>query len=86
MVKMVKIRLKIKVASFRVCVCCGDSLVCRVAAGVSSRFFFDSLLCVSFFFIRLCIQQQCPPSDLSFNFDANKQQRQLIAELENKNR
>ncbi|XP_070776959.1 dystrobrevin, beta b isoform X1 [Enoplosus armatus] len=28
----------------------------------------------------------CPPSDLSFNFDANKQQRQLIAELENKNR
>ncbi|KAM9466754.1 dystrobrevin, beta b isoform 1-T1 [Clarias gariepinus] len=29
---------------------------------------------------------QCPPSDLSFNFDANKQQRQLIAELENKNR
>ncbi|KAE8290187.1 Dystrobrevin beta [Larimichthys crocea] len=30
--------------------------------------------------------QQCPPSDLSFNFDANKQQRQLIAELENKNR
>lgn len=32
------------------------------------------------------VQQQCPPSDLSFNFDANKQQRQLIAELENKNR
>lgn len=31
-------------------------------------------------------QQQCPPTDLSFNFDANKQQRQLIAELENKNR
>uniref|UniRef100_H3DPP2 Dystrobrevin n=1 Tax=Tetraodon nigroviridis TaxID=99883 RepID=H3DPP2_TETNG len=30
--------------------------------------------------------KQCPPSDLSFNFDANKQQRQLIAELENKNR
>ncbi|MEQ2263568.1 hypothetical protein XENORESO_009771, partial [Xenotaenia resolanae] len=30
--------------------------------------------------------QQCPPTDLSFNFDANKQQRQLIAELENKNR
>ncbi|KAF7201402.1 transcript variant X6, partial [Nothobranchius furzeri] len=30
--------------------------------------------------------QQCPPSDLGFNFDANKQQRQLIAELENKNR
>uniref|UniRef100_A0A8C1IQJ2 Dystrobrevin, beta b n=1 Tax=Cyprinus carpio TaxID=7962 RepID=A0A8C1IQJ2_CYPCA len=29
---------------------------------------------------------QCPPADLSFNFDANKQQRQLIAELENKNR
>ncbi|MCI4382744.1 hypothetical protein PGIGA_G00018300 [Pangasianodon gigas] len=29
---------------------------------------------------------QCPPTDLSFNFDANKQQRQLIAELENKNR
>ncbi|XP_022528623.1 dystrobrevin, beta b isoform X3 [Astyanax mexicanus] len=28
----------------------------------------------------------CPPTDLSFNFDANKQQRQLIAELENKNR
>uniref|UniRef100_A0A671Z2Q1 Dystrobrevin n=1 Tax=Sparus aurata TaxID=8175 RepID=A0A671Z2Q1_SPAAU len=28
----------------------------------------------------------CPPSDLGFNFDANKQQRQLIAELENKNR
>uniref|UniRef100_A0A8P0T1A8 ZZ-type domain-containing protein n=2 Tax=Canis lupus familiaris TaxID=9615 RepID=A0A8P0T1A8_CANLF len=27
-----------------------------------------------------------PPADLSFNFDANKQQRQLIAELENKNR
>ncbi|XP_077345242.1 dystrobrevin beta isoform X4 [Lithobates pipiens] len=27
-----------------------------------------------------------PPTDLSFNFDANKQQRQLIAELENKNR
>uniref|UniRef100_A0A3Q4H1H4 Dystrobrevin, beta b n=2 Tax=Pseudocrenilabrinae TaxID=318546 RepID=A0A3Q4H1H4_NEOBR len=26
------------------------------------------------------------PHDLSFNFDANKQQRQLIAELENKNR
>ncbi|KAK1793537.1 hypothetical protein P4O66_011906 [Electrophorus voltai] len=30
--------------------------------------------------------QQSPPTDLSFNFDANKQQRQLIAELENKNR
>uniref|UniRef100_A0A8C9TEK2 Dystrobrevin n=1 Tax=Scleropages formosus TaxID=113540 RepID=A0A8C9TEK2_SCLFO len=29
---------------------------------------------------------QRPPTDLSFNFDANKQQRQLIAELENKNR
>ncbi|XP_053781375.1 dystrobrevin beta isoform X4 [Desmodus rotundus] len=27
-----------------------------------------------------------PATDLSFNFDANKQQRQLIAELENKNR
>uniref|UniRef100_A0A0P6JUM0 Dystrobrevin n=1 Tax=Heterocephalus glaber TaxID=10181 RepID=A0A0P6JUM0_HETGA len=27
-----------------------------------------------------------PPTDVSFNFDANKQQRQLIAELENKNR
>ncbi|XP_036079874.1 dystrobrevin beta isoform X2 [Rousettus aegyptiacus] len=27
-----------------------------------------------------------PPTDLSFTFDANKQQRQLIAELENKNR
>uniref|UniRef100_A0A3B3Y499 Dystrobrevin n=1 Tax=Poecilia mexicana TaxID=48701 RepID=A0A3B3Y499_9TELE len=32
------------------------------------------------------LQQQCPPTDLTFNFDANKQQRQLIAELENKNR
>ncbi|KAJ0008577.1 hypothetical protein NQD34_015992 [Periophthalmus magnuspinnatus] len=32
------------------------------------------------------LQQQCPPTDLGFNFDANKQQRQLIAELENKNR
>lgn len=85
MVKMVKIRLKIKFALFRVYVCCGDSLVCRVAAGVFSHFS-DLLLCVSFFFIRLCLQQQCPPSDLSFNFDANKQQRQLIAELENKNR
>lgn len=30
--------------------------------------------------------QPRPPTDLSFNFDANKQQRQLIAELENKNR
>uniref|UniRef100_W5NHN3 Dystrobrevin n=1 Tax=Lepisosteus oculatus TaxID=7918 RepID=W5NHN3_LEPOC len=29
---------------------------------------------------------QRPPTDLGFNFDANKQQRQLIAELENKNR
>uniref|UniRef100_A0A3B3SXD8 Dystrobrevin n=1 Tax=Paramormyrops kingsleyae TaxID=1676925 RepID=A0A3B3SXD8_9TELE len=29
---------------------------------------------------------QRPPTDLTFNFDANKQQRQLIAELENKNR
>ncbi|XP_056342408.1 dystrobrevin beta isoform X3 [Oenanthe melanoleuca] len=27
-----------------------------------------------------------PPGDLGFSFDANKQQRQLIAELENKNR
>ncbi|XP_035755037.1 dystrobrevin beta isoform X7 [Egretta garzetta] len=27
-----------------------------------------------------------PPTDLAFSFDANKQQRQLIAELENKNR
>ncbi|NXH40797.1 DTNB protein, partial [Dicaeum eximium] len=27
-----------------------------------------------------------PPADLGFTFDANKQQRQLIAELENKNR
>ncbi|MEE6473521.1 hypothetical protein FKM82_010059 [Ascaphus truei] len=27
-----------------------------------------------------------PPTELSFNFDANKQQRQLIAELESKNR
>uniref|UniRef100_A0A8C5PML3 Dystrobrevin beta n=2 Tax=Leptobrachium leishanense TaxID=445787 RepID=A0A8C5PML3_9ANUR len=27
-----------------------------------------------------------PPTELSFNFDANKQQRQLITELENKNR
>uniref|UniRef100_A0A8C0X8C9 Dystrobrevin beta n=1 Tax=Castor canadensis TaxID=51338 RepID=A0A8C0X8C9_CASCN len=27
-----------------------------------------------------------PPTDMGFNFDANKQQRQLIAELENKNR
>uniref|UniRef100_G3PBS9 Dystrobrevin, beta b n=1 Tax=Gasterosteus aculeatus aculeatus TaxID=481459 RepID=G3PBS9_GASAC len=32
------------------------------------------------------LAQQCPPTDLGFNFDANKQQRQLIAELENKNR
>ncbi|XP_026527241.1 dystrobrevin beta-like [Notechis scutatus] len=30
--------------------------------------------------------QTRPPIDLGFNFDANKQQRQLIAELENKNR
>ncbi|KAG8539053.1 hypothetical protein GDO81_021546 [Engystomops pustulosus] len=30
--------------------------------------------------------QPRPPTELSFNFDANKQQRQLIAELENKNR
>lgn len=39
-------------------------------------------------FIERCfvLQQQCPPTDLGFNFDANKQQRQLIAELENKNR
>ncbi|XP_039604719.1 dystrobrevin, beta b isoform X5 [Polypterus senegalus] len=29
---------------------------------------------------------QRPQADLGFNFDANKQQRQLIAELENKNR
>ncbi|XP_041109359.1 dystrobrevin beta-like isoform X2 [Polyodon spathula] len=29
---------------------------------------------------------QHPPTDLGFNFDVNKQQRQLIAELENKNR
>ncbi|XP_033874091.1 dystrobrevin, beta b isoform X1 [Acipenser ruthenus] len=29
---------------------------------------------------------QRPPTDLGFNFDVNKQQRQLIAELENKNR
>ncbi|CAL8293103.1 unnamed protein product [Arctogadus glacialis] len=36
--------------------------------------------------ITLVFQQQCPPTDLSFNFDANKQQRQLIAELEHKNR
>uniref|UniRef100_A0A8D0CZA9 Dystrobrevin n=1 Tax=Sander lucioperca TaxID=283035 RepID=A0A8D0CZA9_SANLU len=35
---------------------------------------------------RLAAEQQCPPTDLGFNFDANKQQRQLIAELENKNR
>ncbi|XP_063278481.1 dystrobrevin beta [Prinia subflava] len=27
-----------------------------------------------------------PPADLAFSFDANRQQRQLIAELENKNR
>ncbi|RMB94075.1 hypothetical protein DUI87_29528 [Hirundo rustica rustica] len=27
-----------------------------------------------------------PPADLAFSFDANKQQRQLIAELESKNR
>uniref|UniRef100_A0A8C9V0M1 Dystrobrevin n=1 Tax=Scleropages formosus TaxID=113540 RepID=A0A8C9V0M1_SCLFO len=32
------------------------------------------------------VSSQRPPTDLSFNFDANKQQRQLIAELENKNR
>ncbi|GAB5569999.1 dystrobrevin beta isoform X7 [Prionailurus iriomotensis] len=32
------------------------------------------------------VTQTRPPTDLSFNFDANKQQRQLIAELENKNR
>lgn len=38
------------------------------------------------FFFFVIVQQQCPPSDLGFNFDANKQQRQLIAELENKNR
>ncbi|KFV77122.1 Dystrobrevin beta, partial [Dryobates pubescens] len=30
--------------------------------------------------------QPRPPTDLGFSFDANKQQRQLIAELENKNR
>ncbi|XP_065538096.1 dystrobrevin beta isoform X5 [Lathamus discolor] len=30
--------------------------------------------------------QPRPPADLGFSFDANKQQRQLIAELENKNR
>ncbi|MGH0142637.1 UNVERIFIED_CONTAM: hypothetical protein FKN15_022795 [Acipenser sinensis] len=30
--------------------------------------------------------KQRPPTDLGFNFDVNKQQRQLIAELENKNR
>uniref|UniRef100_A0A8B9E173 ZZ-type domain-containing protein n=1 Tax=Anser cygnoides TaxID=8845 RepID=A0A8B9E173_ANSCY len=38
---------------------------------------------------RLRLQQPLaprPPTDLGFNFDANKQQRQLIAELENKNR
>ncbi|XP_041105734.1 dystrobrevin beta isoform X1 [Polyodon spathula] len=29
---------------------------------------------------------QRPPTDLGFNFDVNKQQRQLIVELENKNR
>lgn len=29
---------------------------------------------------------QRPPMDLGFNFDVNKQQRQLIVELENKNR
>uniref|UniRef100_A0A669B4K1 Dystrobrevin n=1 Tax=Oreochromis niloticus TaxID=8128 RepID=A0A669B4K1_ORENI len=38
------------------------------------------------FYDNFVFQQQCPPTDLSFNFDANKQQRQLIAELENKNR
>uniref|UniRef100_A0A8C5GXS8 Dystrobrevin n=1 Tax=Gouania willdenowi TaxID=441366 RepID=A0A8C5GXS8_GOUWI len=35
---------------------------------------------------RYAARLACPPSDLGFNFDANKQQRQLIAELENKNR
>ncbi|XP_054239408.1 dystrobrevin beta isoform X6 [Indicator indicator] len=41
--------------------------------------------------VRTCFPQQSPPeprppTDLGFSFDANKQQRQLIAELENKNR
>lgn len=38
--------------------------------------------------IFLCGNQQQSriPSDISFSLDANKQQRQLIAELENKNR
>lgn len=49
---------------------------------------FPQHLCfmVFLFLFYIIVQQQCPPSDLSFNFDANKQQRQLIAELENKNR
>lgn len=39
-----------------------------------------------FNFSLFSIHQPRPPTDLGFNFDANKQQRQLIAELENKNR
>uniref|UniRef100_A0A8D0FMU7 Dystrobrevin beta n=1 Tax=Strix occidentalis caurina TaxID=311401 RepID=A0A8D0FMU7_STROC len=37
-------------------------------------------------FSLFLFHQPRPPTDLGFNFDANKQQRQLIAELENKNR
>uniref|UniRef100_A0A8D3C0H5 Dystrobrevin n=1 Tax=Scophthalmus maximus TaxID=52904 RepID=A0A8D3C0H5_SCOMX len=48
--------------------------------------FCTRLLILRFFFFFFFSQQQCPPTDLTFNFDANKQQRQLIAELENKNR
>ena len=32
------------------------------------------------------VQQQRVPTELCFSLDANKQQRQLIAELEDKNR
>lgn len=79
-----EIWLKIKVASLGVDVC-PSTVVCRAPSGA----FICTLLIYLFvvvFLIQMCLQQQCPPSDLSFNFDANKQQRQLIAELENKNR
>lgn len=54
--------------------------------GVSSVWSHSVVSFLLSLFLYFSFQQQCPPTDLSFNFDANKQQRQLIAELENKNR
>ncbi|KAM6318468.1 dystrobrevin alpha isoform 4-T4 [Aegotheles albertisi] len=57
-------------------------LIARYAARLAA----ETSSSVTFYFLQQQQGQQRGASDISFTIDANKQQRQLIAELENKNR